>query len=126
MATNFLAIIKKFLSFFVAIFYVFNSFGQSDNSGIPYVRNYYQQETSNITQTWALLQAKSGIIISGNGYGISEFDGRTWRWMRINNNSSIYSLFEDKDSTLFLGAINEFGFLEVLGKWLLAIQISIQ
>lgn len=103
---------KKLYTILLLSFLTISILAQQITPGIPYIRNYRQQETNNITQTWTLLQANTGIIYSGNGFGVSEFDGRNWRWMRISNNSSIYSLFEDIDGTIYMGAISEFGLLE--------------
>jgi len=47
----------------------------------------------------------------GNGYGVLEFDGSSWRLIQTANNSFCRSLAKDADGRIYVGASSEFGFL---------------
>lgn len=47
----------------------------------------------------------------GNREGLLEFDGETWKKIRVSNGSVVRSLAIDKNDRLYIGASNEFGYL---------------
>ena len=117
-----------FLSVFVlfilqSIFNIQQSFAQTPNStqevyygiqnkqGSPFIRNYTPEEYKNSPQNWAITQDKRGVMYFGNSHGVIEFDGKNWELIEVSNNSVVRSLSINKNGTIFVGALNEFGYL---------------
>ncbi|MFC2086524.1 two-component regulator propeller domain-containing protein, partial [Bacteroidota bacterium] len=63
-------------------------------------------------QTWAILQDKRGIMYFGNNAGLLEYDGKTWRLIEMPNKSVVRSLGMDENGKIYVGATNEFGYIE--------------
>jgi signal transduction histidine kinase/DNA-binding NarL/FixJ family response regulator len=82
---------------------------QRDN-GIKYIRNYSRKDYDNQAQNWGMLQDNRGIIYVANHGGLMEFDGVSWREIQIPN-KSVRSLAMDKKGIIYIGGINEIGFL---------------
>ena len=78
--------------------------------GIRYIRNYSRKEYKNHSQNWAVLQDKRGVIYVANQGGLLEFDGVSWREILVPN-ISVRSLAMDDKGTIYVGGINEIGFL---------------
>jgi signal transduction histidine kinase len=73
---------------------------------------YYSTKDYNAsTQNWAIAQDNRGILYFGNASGILEFDGESWRQIKVTNKSTVRSLALDNNSILYVGAFNELGYL---------------
>jgi signal transduction histidine kinase/DNA-binding response OmpR family regulator len=81
------------------------------NAGFKYLRNYTPNEYDGHSQNWCILQDKRGLIYVGNHDGLLEFDGVSWRRIPIPKNT-VRSMAIDKDGTIYIGGINEIGFLK--------------
>jgi signal transduction histidine kinase/DNA-binding response OmpR family regulator len=90
----------------------FGSFlrGQGQSGGLKYFRNYTPREYRNQSQNWSVVQDLRGIIYLGNHGGLMEFDGISWREIRIPN-WSVRSLAVDNRGTIYVGGKDEIGFL---------------
>ncbi|MCX6225515.1 MAG: ATP-binding protein [Bacteroidia bacterium] len=83
----------------------------SDETGRPFMTFYTSEQTGGHFQNWSFIQDDRGVMYIGNGYGVQEFDGSTWRLIP-NSNGSFASCFT-KDSTgrIYVGSAAEFGYL---------------
>ena len=62
-------------------------------------------------QNWCITQDNRGIMYFGNNNGVLEYDGVNWRLIRTGISSSVRSLNSDKKGRVYIGAVNEFGYL---------------
>ena len=76
-----------------------------------FVKNYSVSDYGHQPQNWAILQDKRGIIYAANQGGVLEYDGKTWRTINVPN-LSVRSMTSDDEGTIYIGGINEIGFLE--------------
>lgn len=76
----------------------------------PIVRNFSKDTYKGGTQTWEIVQGAGGVMYFANNSGVLEFDGREWTLMRLNNYSSVRSLYYDRsEPALYAGGTNELG-----------------
>lgn len=78
--------------------------------GFPVIRNYHPKEYLADVQNWAVIQDERGVMYIGNGEGVLEYDGVNWRLIKIPNDV-VRCLAIDEDGKIFLGGINEIGYL---------------
>ena len=77
----------------------------------PFIRKYMPQEYGAQEQNWAVAQDDRGIIYVGNNVGILEYDGASWRMIRMPNQTVVRSLAKDDHGRIYAGALGEFGYL---------------
>jgi signal transduction histidine kinase/DNA-binding response OmpR family regulator/ligand-binding sensor domain-containing protein len=80
------------------------------DKGLKYYRNYSPKEYKNQSQNWCILQDKRGVIYVANQGGLMEFDGVSWREIRVPN-SSVRSLAMDDKGKIYIGGRDEIGYL---------------
>ena len=85
---------------------------QIKSIGIPDIENYSRKDYNASTQNWAIVQDKRGVLFFGNNDGLLEFDGVNWRSIQMPNNSVVRSLAIDDHCKIYVGAFNEFGYLQ--------------
>src|ERR1051325_6710858 len=73
--------------------------------------NYSTKEYQALPQNWAIMQDKRGVMYFGNNQGILEYDGVTWRMMKVSNETNIRSFAMDENGKIFVGAAGELGYL---------------
>ncbi|MCP4146254.1 MAG: hypothetical protein GY757_00760, partial [bacterium] len=78
--------------------------------GLKYSRQYSPKEYLLQPQNWCILQNRYGIVYVANQGGVLEYDGKTWNPIRVPFDA-VRSMAIDKDDTIFVGGINELGFL---------------
>ncbi|UCH93935.1 MAG: hypothetical protein JSV88_27215, partial [Candidatus Aminicenantes bacterium] len=76
-------------------------------NGCKYLTNY---STGKFPQNWWIVQDQQGIIYAANNAGVRKFDGVSWRHIDVPN-LNVRSLALDENGTIYVGGINEFGFL---------------
>jgi len=81
------------------------------NAGYKYLRNYTPREYDGHSQNWCILQDMRGIIYVGNHDDLLEFDGVSWRKISIPNDT-VRSMAIDENGTIYIGGVNEIGFLK--------------
>ena len=81
------------------------------NPDITSVRNYSPDEYNASVQNWCAVQDHRGVMYFGNTYGVLEYDGHNWNLIPVSNNSIVRSLAVDRNGTIFVGAVKEFGYL---------------
>ncbi len=62
-------------------------------------------------QNWAIAQDTSGILYVGNGSGLLEYDGVSWRQLSVPGNAAVRSLALGPDGRMYVGSNGEFGYL---------------
>lgn len=80
------------------------------SSGLKYSRNYSSNEYGLKRQNWCILQDPYGIICVANHGGILEYDGVSWNIILIPNQAA-RSIAIDVSGTIYVGGVNEIGFL---------------
>jgi signal transduction histidine kinase/DNA-binding response OmpR family regulator len=81
-----------------------------DTRGIKYITNYSRKDYNNQSQNWSIIQDKREVIYVGNQGGLMEFDGVSWREITVPNKTAL-SLAMDEKGTIYVGGINEIGYL---------------
>ncbi|NIO79085.1 MAG: response regulator [Candidatus Aminicenantes bacterium] len=80
-------------------------------ASFKYIKNYTTQTYDSFPQNWCILQDQRGVIYAANQGGILEFDGVSWRTIKIPI-GSVRSMDITSDGTIYIGGRNEIGFLE--------------
>lgn len=62
-----------------------------------------------LPQNWAAVEDLRGIMYFGNTEGLLEYDGVSWRRIRVSNGSTVRALAVDQNGTVWVGAQKEFG-----------------
>jgi signal transduction histidine kinase/DNA-binding NarL/FixJ family response regulator len=77
------------------------------HTGFKYFKNY---SSGLHPQNWSIVQDQRGIIYVANNGGVLEYDGVHWRTIKIPN-WKVRSLGMDNYGTVYIGGLNEIGFL---------------
>ncbi len=104
---------KRFSIVILLIHCLLPSFGQINQFGIPFFKNYSPKEYNASEQNWAAVQDLRGVMYFGNNdNGVLEYDGNSWNQIPISNNSIVRSLACDNKGRVYVGAVGEFGYLK--------------
>ncbi|WP_299758481.1 two-component regulator propeller domain-containing protein [uncultured Pontibacter sp.] len=103
---------KKLYVVLAILLMCYPTLAQVKNEGIPYIRNYTQQDYSASPQNWAIVQDHRGVMYFGNNFGVVEFDGNHWRLISLANRTIARSLAVDKTGRIYVGGQGDFGYLE--------------
>ena len=79
--------------------------------GIPFLTNWSPKDYGEHKQNWAIVQDDRGVMYFGNGDGVLEYDGVTWRLISLPTQSWALSLAIDRNGRIYVGAETEFGYL---------------
>lgn len=85
---------------------------ENNLTGLPLIKNYLPSEHGATPQNWAIAQDKRGVMYFANTGGLLEYDGVSWRLIEIENDVA-RTLAIDDEGTIFIGGIDQFGFLTV-------------
>jgi len=101
----------------ILFFFTLSSYTQDAvevyRKGLPFLKNYTPDEIGAGGQNWAVMMDNRGVMYFGNGdNGVLEFDGVNWTNIPISNNSIVRSLGIDDNGIIYIGAVNEIGFLQ--------------
>ena len=88
------------------------SLAQEFQWGNYIIQQYTPDDYGAGIQNWAVEQNSNGILYFGNREGLVEFDGEKWRKIEVSNKTVVRSLALDKNDRLYIGASNEFGYLD--------------
>ncbi|HEY5509672.1 MAG TPA: hypothetical protein VIK10_01465, partial [Prolixibacteraceae bacterium] len=92
------------------------SISEAQEIGFPVIRNYNPKEYNNSTQIFGATQDARGVFYFGVADGVMEYDGVTWRTIPNNKHAYSYDLAKDKNGKIYIGASNEFGYLDTDSK----------
>ena len=96
------------------LFLVFScSFAFAQDQGKPFLRNYTPKEYKGHAQNWSMAQDGRGIVYIGNGNGVMEYDGSTWRMIELPNKVTARSMAVSEDGIVYVGTSNGFGYMSV-------------
>lgn len=84
---------------------------QADEIGKPFISLYPSIETKGHLQNWGFIQDDRGVMYIGNGFGVQEYDGSSWRMILISNRSFAKSFAKDSSGRIYVGSAAEFGYL---------------
>ncbi len=82
----------------------------NEEVGIPFIQNFNPKIDGNYKQNWSILQDSRGIMYFANSSGVLEYDGVTWRQIKINKEIA-RSLAQDTNGRIYVGSNNDFGYL---------------
>jgi signal transduction histidine kinase/ligand-binding sensor domain-containing protein len=80
--------------------------------GSPFIKIYTTHEYDGSSQVWSCVQDNRGMIYFGDCSGIIEFNGREWKRIANSNNSIVRSMAVDSLGQIYVGASNDFGYLQ--------------
>ena len=101
-------ILIAFLLFFLPSFLA----GQDvHDQGFPFLRNFSPAEYRGHTQNFAVVSDLHGLTYFGNFAGVLQFDGQGWRLIPTEKTTKVSALAIDSAGTVFVGALDEIGFL---------------
>ena len=76
------------------------------------VKNISHEEYQAHHQNWSITQDKNGFIYAGNGDGILEFDGASWRLITSPGLQAVRAVVVDEDNVKWVGGDRELGYLK--------------
>ncbi len=103
-------LVKKNI-FTIFLFFVCYVLMAQRREGSSFVHHFAPKEYNAHNQSWCILQDKRGIIYIGNGDGIMEYDGVSFRIISPPNKSAVRSIALDSNNRVWVGVNAEFGFL---------------
>ncbi len=83
----------------------------SQENGILHVNNYDYKDYHAHEQNWDMVEGDNGVLYFGNTHGILEYDGVNWRLIELPNQSVVRVLAKDSKGKIYVGGVNEFGYL---------------
>ncbi|MHC1703664.1 MAG: SpoIIE family protein phosphatase [Tenuifilaceae bacterium] len=101
-----------FSSLCFLVFFLNNSFSQVNPFGQPFIKNYSIKDYNAKNQNWAIARDSRGVMYFANNDGVLEYDGRNWELIKVNKGVIVRSLAVDSTGTIFVGAENEFGYIQ--------------
>ena len=107
---------KKNFTTIYFIFIVFFVQAQLQNGASPYIQNYSSDDYKAASQNWSVNQGENGLIYIGNGDGLLEFDGNTWRIHQTLRKTFVRSIDIDKNNRIYIGSQAEIGYLQADSK----------
>jgi serine phosphatase RsbU (regulator of sigma subunit) len=88
-------------------------FQAANDQGNYFIRNYTPEEYGTHPQNWwGIAQNSRGVMYFANFKGVLEFDGVYWRLHSIPNTPSVLSLGVDNDDVVYVGGVEEFGYMD--------------
>jgi signal transduction histidine kinase/DNA-binding response OmpR family regulator len=87
----------------------------SDEAGIPVIQAFGVRDYEEHNQNWAAMQDAAGVLYVGNKDVVLAYDGQTWQSIPTGG-SFIRGLDIDAEDRIWIGGVNEFGYLEADGR----------
>jgi len=81
-------------------------------TGQPFIRHFSHRAYNAEAVNWTIVQDQRGVMYFGNGKGILEYDGNTWRKIEVPNTANVRSLAVADDGTIYVCASGDFGYLQ--------------
>ncbi len=108
---------KQFSLFVIIIFFFTKGVAQAllplvKQKGTPSVINHNTNNYNADPLNFDVTQDERGIMYFANSSGVLEYDGNTWRMLKLPNESRVYSLAYDKQTRrVYVGGVGDFGYL---------------
>jgi len=81
-------------------------------AGLPYIQNFTPDDYHFGPQNWSSIEGNDGLIYVGNGNGLMEFDGNTWKTILLPNKGKVNALAKSKKGIIYVSGYGEFGYLK--------------
>ena len=85
--------------------------GVSPDTGSYVFKQFTADQYTASPQNWDIAQDPRGVMYFGNTDGVLEFDGISWRTIRLNNGSFARALAVEDGGTVYVGGVGTFGLL---------------
>lgn len=82
-----------------------------NETGIPYIENFRPDDYDANPMNWGIVRDNRGILYVANLNTILEFDGVSWRSIRVPKDSWVLSIACDSAGTIYAGLFGNFGYL---------------
>lgn len=100
-----------FILLFIGINKVINA-QFSEESGFFPITNFFPEDYGNaLPQNWDIVQDKRGVMYFANNECVLEYDGIRWKHYTVANETPVQALAIDQNERIYVGAINELGYL---------------
>ena len=86
--------------------------GLNPETGTYVFQRYTAKQYGASPQNWGVAQDRRGVMYFANTDCLLEFDGNSWRKILLPNKSFVRSVSVDKQGTVYVGGVGEFGFLK--------------
>jgi signal transduction histidine kinase len=97
----------------LTIHLAFNAFtAWAQETGKPFMTVFTTKEINGHVQNWSIIQDHRGVMYVGDGFGVQEYDGATWRLIEAPNGSFARSLAIDANGRIYVGSSGMLGYLE--------------
>ncbi|MCI0693875.1 GAF domain-containing protein [candidate division KSB1 bacterium] len=84
-----------------------------NETGLPFIRNYSPKEYGAHAQNWTITQDSRGVMYFGNGTGVLEYDGVSWRLLQLPNKANVRALARAEEGIrVYVGGVGDFGYIE--------------
>ncbi len=84
----------------------------SKETGFFPIKNFTPEDYNNaMPKNSAIIQDLRGVMYFANDEGVLEYDGIRWKLYTLSNGASVHSLALDINGRVYIGAVNEFGYL---------------
>ncbi|MEP0366498.1 MAG: ATP-binding protein [Cyclobacteriaceae bacterium] len=80
--------------------------------GVPFIQNYAPADYGGSPQNWQVIEDNRGVLYFTNNTQVLEYDGSTWRTIKIPNTSIVRSLAIDDNGRIYVAASGQIGYLE--------------
>ncbi len=112
---------KKIIYILIFLLTSFNSYSQTiSETGLPYIQNYTSIDYNAFDQNWGATQDSLGIMYFANGDGVLTYNGVSWDLIQLPNKATVFALTTGNKGKIYVGAIDELGYLEPNSKGVLA------
>src|ERR1019366_716080 len=92
-----------------SIFPLWLNAGFDRETGSAVFQHYSAKQYGASPQNWGMAQYRRGILYFANTDGLLEFDGTSWRLLRLPNSPLVRSVAVDPAGTVYVGAAGDFG-----------------
>lgn len=99
----------KFFRLVFLLAFSLNAFAQ--RTGTPLLRYYAPAEYKGFAQNWCIAQDDRGVMYFGNGKGILEYNGKSWRRFPTEQRTTVLCMVKGPDGRIYIGGENEIGYL---------------
>jgi hypothetical protein len=86
--------------------------GLNPETGDYLFQNYSAKQFGASPQNWGIAEDRRGIMYFANTDGLLEFDGNSWRLLRLPGALVARSVSVDDGGTVYVGGVGEFGLLK--------------
>jgi serine phosphatase RsbU (regulator of sigma subunit)/ligand-binding sensor domain-containing protein len=103
---------RHIILIFLLLFTCNSIYSQQKEIGFLPITNFSPKDLGALPQNWSIIQDNRGVIYAGNKEGLLEFDGTTWRKIKLPGEADVRSLAINNKGKLFVGSIGEIGYME--------------